>query len=310
VEYDLQGKIKNFFVLWEEADSFFNHKNERVYLIDRTKGTLQFGDGVSNPIPRVTKDTAVLVKVRVCNGKLGNVGADNVEGGLNSLNSIAQVTNPYPAYGGTDTETVTQAVRRGTHLMSSSNRLITVRDFEQEVYVFSDNIARVKCTTDKKGHIILTLLMRDCELETNSFNNIKDKLQEHILKKCEMTVRAGDIIIQEPIFAELSVSLWVKCSQETDVFMLQEEINTCLENFLKPVTGNNAAGWDIGEIPLKKQIIMKLQFLQGNVAVHNFIMNAKYSDETGVHETDAENLRGNPFVVVKSGKHEIHVLRS
>jgi hypothetical protein len=185
-----------------------------------------------------------------------------------------------------------------------------VRDFEQEVYVFSDNIARVKCTTDKKGHIILTLLMRDCELETNSFNNIKDRLQEHILKKCEMTVRAGDIIIQEPIFAELSVSLWVKCSQETDVFMLQEEINTCLENFLKPVTGNNAAGWDIGEIPLKKQIIMKLQFLQGNVAVHNFIMNAKYSDETGVHETDAENLRGNPFVVVKSGKHEIHVLRS
>jgi hypothetical protein len=310
--YDARVRVmeEDKYVLWHEVDDFAGHEGERAYIIDRIHGTLLFGDGVNNPIPRVTAGVAFLVVPRVCRGELGNVPANSVDGGFNSLNAIASVRNPYPAYGGTDMETVARARKRGTHIMSCCDRLVTARDFEQEAYVFSDNIAKAKCTTDDEGHIILTLLMKDCELETNSFNVVKEGLKKHISQKCEMTVRPDDIIIREPLFAELSVHLWVSCTPGTDVFVLQQEINGCLDEYLRPITGNNGDGWNIGELPQRTQVIMKLDFAGDRAAIHNFDMNVRFVDSSGTHETDAERLRNNPYVVVKGGRHEIHVLRS
>lgn len=307
-EYNSQGKIRNFFVHWDEVDDFLAYKEKRVYVLDRAYGTIIFGDGVNNPIPQNVKDAAFVVKIRICNNVVGNVGAYSVEGLQKTIPSIARVYNPYPAYGGTQTEPVDLAEFRGTHMISSSHRLITKKDYEKEVMSYSDNIVRTRCVIDDENHIVIILLIKDCEDGMDTFSAIQNDLKEKLLTKCETTVSADKILIREPIFVELSVQLWGKCSGDEDMFMLQENVNECLSDYLKPVTGNNGNGWEIGEIPDKAQIIMKLQFVSKKIRIENCVVHAQYTDETGVHEVDAEELKGNPYIMIRSGKHAVHLI--
>lgn len=306
VEYDTVGTIKNFFVQWKEVFDFHLHKNERVYVLDRNKGVIKFGDGVNNPIPSKAGEAAFYVIIRVSNRLAGNVKAHSLDNVLARIGSIADVDNPYSAYGGTEIEPVELAEFRGTHLMSSSNRLVTMKDYENAVLSFLDNIVRVKCIKrDEK--IIIVVLIKDCEEDINTFCVLKNQLKDMLLQSGEMTLTAGNIDIREPLFVEISVQLWVSAAVQIDRFQLQEEVNQSLTEYLKPVTGNNNRGWDIGEIPKKTQIIMKLKFLERKISIKNCIISARYSDKTGLHEVDADKLRNNPYVCIRSGIHEVHI---
>ncbi len=306
VEYDTTGNIKNFFIRWNEVLDFTLHRKERVYVLDRNKGIIKFGDGVNNPIPSKSGDVAFYVAIRVSNRLAGNVKAHSIDNVLARIGSIADVDNPYSAYGGTEIEPVGLAEFRGTHLMSSSNRLVTMRDYENAVFSFSDNIVRVKCIK-ADGKIIIVVLIKDCEEDINTFCVLKNQLKDMLLESGEMTLTAKNIEIREPLFVEISVQLWVSAAVQIDRFQLQEEVNQSLTEYLKPVTGNNNRGWDIGEIPKKTQIIMKLKFLERKISIKNCVISARYSDETGLHEVDADKLRNNPYVCIRSGIHEVHI---
>lgn len=305
-EYDAAGNIKNFFVRWNEVLDFTLHKNERVYVLDRSKGIIKFGDGVNNPIPSKVGEVAFYVTIRVSNRLAGNVKAHSIDNVLARIGSIADVDNPYSAYGGTEIESVALAEFRGTHLMSSSNRLVTMRDYENAVLSFSDNIVRVKCLKEA-GRIIIVILIKDCEEDINTFSRLKNHLKDMLLQSGEMTLTAKDIEIREPLFVEISVQLWVSAAVQIDRFQLQEEVNKSLIEYLRPVTGNNNKGWNIGEIPDKKQIIMKLKFLERKINIKNCVISARYSDETGLHEVEADKLKNNPYVCIRSGTHEVHI---
>ena len=306
-EYDSQGNIRNFFVRWHEVLDFTLHKKERVYILDRNRGVIKFGDGVNNPIPSKAGEAAFYVTIRISNRLAGNVKAHSVDSMLARIGSIAAVDNPYAAYGGTEIESVRLAEFRGTHLMSSSNRLVTLRDYENAILAFSDNIVRVRCVKSD-GKIIVVLLIKDCEEDINTFGILKKRLKEMLLQSGELTIAETNVEIREPLFVEISVQLWVSAAVQIDRFQLQEEVNRCLTEYLKPVTGNNNQGWDIGEIPKKTQIIMKLKFLERKINIKNCVINARYSDISGLHETEAENLKNNPYVCIRSGIHEVHIL--
>ena len=52
---------------------------------------------------------------------------------------------------------------------------------------------------------------------------------------------------------------------------------------------------------------MKLKFLERKISIKNCVISARYSDETGLHEVDADKLRNNPYVCIRSGIHEVHI---
>jgi len=309
-EWDTLDHLKAFYVRWQETADFSITDNKRVYMVDRINSQLIFGDGVSTMIPKYVQDIAFQVEITVCSGIAGNVLSHALTGPLKAQDMIAKADNPYPAYGGCDMENISQAVFRGTHILSCSNKLITTADFEKEALTFSNRIAKVKCLTDKNGKLVLVLLMRDCDVNTGTYLSIKKALLKHIVKKCEMSIEAQDICIREPVYVALSVQLWVEVRNGTDIFSLQADVNKCLSDYLKTVSGNNGNGWNIGEIPKKDQILMKLHFLSEKVRIKNFVMNGHYSDENGTHDAEMESLRGNPYVVVKNGVHTVNVINN
>ena len=306
--YDTIVMVNNdgVFEQWTETDDFEYSESKKVYKLDRNNSRIIFGDGKLTDFPCVTDDVAFTVACRYCNGTIGNVDAHSIDKSLEHFGMISDIYNPYPAYGGTDEEALSQTKERGMHILSSSNRLITKKDYEREVLSFSDSITRVHCYSDDNGNINIVILVRDFLYDNDNFEQIKENLHDHLMKNCELTISSDKIHICEPVFAKITVQLWLKVISDVDSFELKDKIIATLNEYLNSVTGNNGNGWDIGEIPSKEQIIMKLKFMKNDAIVNNCIITAKYNDESGTHELPLEKIVSIPNVVIDIGEHEVY----
>ncbi len=310
-EYNYKEEIQEFYVLWQEVSNFENFENtqsgERSYVLDRWNRSLRFGDGIHVKIPRVTEGVAIKVIVRGCNGAEGNIPARSIEGSLKNLHFVDAVTNLYAAYGGANMENTSRTLQRGAVILSGRKRLVTSQDFEREVRSFSESVDKVSCIQVHDKYCLI-LLMKEFEEKTRAFAKLRPKLSEHLLKKCELTMEASQLLIEEPIFVEISVVAWLQIPDENDSLQILELVCGELRRYLTPTTTKHQNGWDIGRLPRQTQIRMKLNSLDVKMRLEKLVIYAAYRDKQGKHECELEQLPSNPYFVCKSGEHEIHFI--
>ncbi|MBQ7724853.1 MAG: hypothetical protein IJT63_04490 [Lachnospiraceae bacterium] len=315
VEYDMMGGYSSVFVKWTETDSFFNVEDRRSYVIDRLTNEIHFSDGMKADIPRVTDDVAFKVRLRTSSGTFGNVEAGTINEIAGTEIFIDSVTNPVRAYGGSNMETVSEAMRRGANIMYGRRRLVTLNDYIFEMLSFSDSIDKVACIPGQRiegdgvdSDISFVLLMKDFKEGSFSFHRIAAELKEELLNNSSITVSPDRIHIVEPIFVDVSVSVWAETEDIEDSFEITNRIETMLNEYLDPVSGEDREGWEIGTIPKKTQILMKLGSLKSHALIKKTAMVAHYRDKDGEHETDISDLQVTPFMSVRSGKHSVHIV--
>ncbi len=315
VEYDFVGNVSSVYIKWEETDSFNNASNKRCYMIDRLFGEIVFSDGMECFIPRVTDDVAFTVKARYTNGADGNVDRYKINDFMGHGNFIDSLTNPVKAFGGSGLETIPNALKRGASIIHSRNRLVSISDYKSEILNFSDSIDKVEIvpgqTITGRGtpaDISFVILMKDFMNGSFSFHNLAKELKNHLLESCEMTISEDNIHIVEPTFVEIAVNVWVEVANIDDSFEIQAQIRDVLTDYLNPVTYVSHAGWNIGTIPKKSQILMRLSILKNKAIVKRIAIIGKYSDGDGENEVDITDLAVTPFMVCKSGIHNVHII--
>ncbi|MCR4903164.1 MAG: hypothetical protein K6A23_09910, partial [Butyrivibrio sp.] len=315
IERDLVGNVSSVYIKWQETDSFDNPPSRRCYMIDRLFGEIIFSDGISCYIPRVTDDVAFTVKTRYTNGAEGNVGKYRITDFLGNVPYIDSLTNPVRAYGGSGLETIPSALKRGASIIHSRNRLVSVSDYKNVILNYSDVIDKVEVVCGKtingKGtsaDISFVILMKDFMSGSFSFHNIARQLKQHLLESCEITIDEDNIHIVEPTFVEISVNVWAEVANIDDSFEIQAQIRDVLTAYLHPVTYASHAGWNIGTIPKKSQILMRLSILKSKAIVKRIAIIGKYADRDGDKEVDITDLEVTPFMVCKSGKHNVHII--
>lgn len=314
-EYSFLGEIEEFYVKWEEVDNFDRSQpGDRHYAVDRMNSRLHFGDGVHVQVPRNTRGIAFKVVMSRCNGELANIEAGLIGDSLGGLMFVDRIYNPIQAYGGMNMETVDEALRRGTCVLNSRNRLVSAQDYEREALNFSQQIAQAKVIVGRKkdgsfspGAITMVLLMKDYRDGEQSFLHMRQRLREHLIEKCELSASGEELEIVEPIFAEISVEAWVQVIRADDTFEVQQDLKRVLGEYLDPLTNS---GWDIGRMVKTAQIELRLNMEKGKALLRRLMVTARYQDESGRHETDLEKLAGNPYVLVTSGIHKIHFEQS
>ncbi|MCR5520634.1 MAG: hypothetical protein K6F44_01835 [Lachnospiraceae bacterium] len=315
-EYDKYGNIEDFFVKWDEVSSFDrSHEGDRHYILDRQTSRIYFGDGVHVAIPTVTTSTAVRVLARSCDGAEANIPADSIDGSMTRVDFLGGLHSLFPAYGGSSIESVDRAMSRASNIIGSRNRIVTMADYKNEILSFSDNINKVECIIGesvdgrkKDGLISIVLLMKDFGRGTHSFDRIVPKLRDHLEKCVELTASFDTIEIVEPIGVAISVDIWMnKMGDETD-YAVGLKLTEALESFLSPVSDALHQGWEIGKLPGKSQIMMKLNSLKTGAFIRRLVITGTYMDADGSHECDLENLPANKFYVVKSGIHKAHTI--
>ncbi len=307
-EYDLDGNIKSFFRLWVETDNFSEESNPRCYSLDRSNGTIRFSDGIRNRIPRVTGDTAFIVQPRVSEGSLANVPAGSITQGLGTAGRISRIENPYPAYGGTDIENSGNIVENRSYKLETGSRLITVKDYEKAAQNFSDDIDKARCFCDDSRRINIVLMMRDFAAGPASFFRMRAELIRYMQRNCELTVPINELRVMQPVYVSVSVTLWVHVYERENSYFVIKEIDKALKEFLEPVSGTGYHGWDIGEMPDKNQIIVRLKFIEDKAFIKELSLNCAYTDERGYHEEDIENIKIMPYMVVCGGVHKYRMV--
>ena len=153
----------------------------------------------------------------------------------------------------------------------------------------------------------IVLLMKDCMKGRESFYRMQDELKEHLLKHCELSIASGELQVEEPIFVELDVDVWVSVMKIEDSFDIQSQSIEILNEYLSPVANTIGNGWEIGVLPRKSQIMMRLNSIKSKARIKHMVVTARYEDSKGSHEADLDEIHKSPYMVVMNGTHHIHV---
>ncbi len=314
IEQDITGQITAFYVRWQETDRLETSENPRVYLLDRLRNELIFGDGIHTWIPRVLDNVALKFSVRCCNGAEANIPAFSITDPLGYLMYVGRIYNPVKAYGGSNIEDLENALERGASILSSRNRIVSMDDYTRAILAYSDTIDQVAGivgeTVEGKiddAAITFVLLMKDFQEGSYAFHRIVSGLKEYLMKRCELTVTEEKLQIIEPIYVEISVNVWANIVQIDDSFEIQNLLQESLTEYLDPSGYDRGRGWKIGTMPKKSQLMMRLNILKSRAVVKKAVMIASYTDHTGFHEVDLNDLKVTPFMIPRSGHHEIHI---
>ena len=114
---------------WRPTDHFYHHGPEdRVFVIDRQRKRLIFGDGLRGRIPVLDVGGEPLAQ-------LCYVAGGGSQGNVGKLIWVSQTTdlqpqNPVAAVGGAEAETLAEAKARAGSDLTRCERAITARDFE------------------------------------------------------------------------------------------------------------------------------------------------------------------------------------
>lgn len=315
VETDLMGEITAFYVRWTEVENFDRSQpGDRHYMIDRMRSLLLFGDGVHVRIPQAGRDAAILVRAVSCDGAKGNVPAGAVNRFFGNVMYVQSVSNPTATCAGSDLEGLDSARRRGADLLSGRGRLISERDYVRAVRAFSASVEKVKCAAGRTidgredpSVVSIAVMTQDYDRGAYAFNSIREPLRRHLLERCGAALAPEDLVLAEPMYVEIFVSVWVKAGSAAKAFEVQELILRSIRDFLDPLPGPGRAGWEIGSLPSERQIKMLLQSLRFDGRVGRMIAVARYTDHSGTHETGLDQLPKLPFAIGVSGEHHVYL---
>ena len=306
-EQDFLGETTAFFVRWTEVDTFDRSRpGDRHYQIDRVRNALVFGDGVNVRIPQARQGAAITVRAVSCEGARGNVPAGAVNRFFGNVLYVESVYNPKETCAGSDLEDAASARRRGADLLSGRGRLVSEADFTRAVRSFSGEIEKVKCLAgrDIDGRsnpslITIAVMTRD----QGAFHHLREPLRKMLLERCDAALAAEDLILSEPMYVEISVSVWVKLRGAARAFDVQNLILESIRTFLNPLSGN----WNIGRLPTEGQLKMLLQSLRFAGHVGRMTAAARYVDRDGFHEAALDEMPDTPFAIGVEGTHQIHI---
>ena len=315
-EYDSNGKIENFFVKWTEVSNFnLSESTDRHYILDRSNSRVLFGDGVHVQIPRYIGDESIRVLARSCDGARANLGAGEITSSLGNFFYISGITNPFPAFGGSNVETVDNALTRAAGIIGNRRRLVTLQDYIDVIQTSSANIDKVSAVvgesvdgSKKEGYVSMVVLMKDFGLGTHSFARLYPKIRTYLSEHSELTLSDDNFEIVEPIGVSISVDIWLNKLVGENDYEVHEVLIKALEEYLSPVSNGLHQGWQIGKLPTRTQILMKLNSLKTEAYINRLVITGTYTDTLGTHECDLENIPKNKFFVVKSGMHKAHIL--
>lgn len=313
-DVDILGAIQNFFVKWDEVDSLeFSTKEDRHYILNRVTRRVYFGDGLYTKTPTYMDGPAFVVFVRSCDGERGNVGEGAIDQSIEYLEFVGNITNPIPASGGNNIESFQNALKHGANLLSNSGRLVSAADYIRDISAMSNNIEHVSVVSGvdqylrkSENRLNIIVLMKDFEKNSLTFQRLAPSIKRYVVENSELTIAEDDIYVVEPLKVKVTVDAWIRRDLTEDSFVVMEEMKRVLKEYLNPISSESHMGWNIGVLPRRKQIFMKLNSVSGANRVERMEVVAEYTDEKGTHVVTLEELPNNMFFVVVSGDHKIH----
>jgi len=263
IEADEDGK--GTWVRWHEVENFFDSQpNSRHYLCDPIKGEISFGDGRKGWVPPTGRDS-VKCEYRLGGGVAGNVGANTLTVLKQSIAFVQGVSNPFPAQGGADPETIEEAKRRGTYAIKNRDRAITAEDYESLALAASRRVARAKCVQSSDGSISLLLVPKaereDGDARAVPSRDLIDRVASYIDKRRLITARVN---VGKPKLVPVSLELTISLKPGATADRVKADVKDKVKKLLNPLHGGpKADGWPFGRAVGKADLYPIVEGVEG-----------------------------------------------
>jgi hypothetical protein len=313
------GDDGQFWVQWEETPDFLHStESSRHYLLDCTTGTITFGDGHTSAIPP-SGDENIRVEYRTGGGSDGNVDAGAITDLRSSISRIDEVTNRKPSDGGTDVESLDEAVSRAPEQIKNRGRAVTAEDFEQIATESSRQLATVKCEPEmddagdqEPGWVTLLIIPRERRDRPTPSLELRQRVREAVCECAPATLVGGDskrIVVRGPDYAEVSIETTVTTRGVESITNLKNTIETTLDGFFHPLTGGrDGDGWAFGTAPKLGQVTTLIEEVDGVDRVTDIAMTV----ETATEEKIIRDPEKRPILardgMISSATHEVDIV--
>lgn len=267
VDYiDSEGQNKQFTVSW---DSNFT-------------ASISFGDGTYGMLP--AKRSLISVKYVTGANKTHNVGPyqitninDNIYDSTNTLINI-MVTNPTPAVGADDAETLDEIKRNAPSLYRTQHRCVTLQDFKDTALAFP-GVHKVSVMDQTKLDEIgifgvkVAIIPDGGGYPSAAF---KDLLKKHLETK-KITATQVDVI--DPTYIPFNVDVTIKVQPKISTAIVSNKIREVLHSYL------SWTNREFGEEISKQEIYKRISNIAGVLSIENLSIYEKrviYVKETPV----------------------------
>jgi hypothetical protein len=293
IELKIKERDDTEYLPWKlTSDLTFHGPDERVFVIDRQRGELSFGDGLTGRLPVLARSNVGQIKVQYCvgGGIAGKLGAN-----LKWQNTHLQAINVVPTEGGEEPETISAVQERVASALSKRTRAITQKDYEElarttpgvaigrahaaigfhpahpcmpvpgavTVFIVPDAPRPDILSTESaefEGTQVESAFVAAPIPDPGTLSAVFDRLNERRLV-------ASELFVLPARFRPLSLTIEIE-SNPVDRTGISQLIERRLRTFLDPLIGGEGDGWPFGEQVRPSAILREAQLAlgdQGNV---------------------------------------------
>lgn len=307
------GIDSEIWVKWNEVNSFAVENNEsRCYVLDRSTGKITFGNGRKGRIPPVSDVNNIRVSYTTGGGERTNIPEGKIGGLERSYGFVSAAVNPKSFYGGTDTETIHQAMRRNAVMLRTQGKAVTIRDLESITFNASKNIRKLRCISGRNasgssesGAVTLVVLKR----ENSEFVRIKNEITDYLKGRLPGNLIADDrLYIVEPTFVKINVRAQIQTDDINGIFELRKNAHKCIEDYFAAFSGTDGDNvWRLGVIPNEQQIRSALMRLEDKLLIRKLYITMYVMTAEGLKEIDSDSMQNYSYILPQSGEHDIAV---
>jgi predicted phage baseplate assembly protein len=316
-EFELQVNEGDGFKPWKGVRDFAGSKrDDRHFTLDLTTGLVRFGDGEQGRIPKrfVKPDepdrefaNIKAARYRWGGGARGNAGAGTITSLQSPVPFIESVTNPRPAVGGQDEESLAEAKLRAPEIIRSRSRAVTAGDFESLArQTPGARIRRAKAlplhhpeiepmrpagtpgaTTIPVPGVVTVLVVPEALGDTRkpipseeTLSLVGDWLNQHRLITTELYVAA-------PRYRRVKIEAAIKVLPQADSGQVEKALLNMLLAYFHPLTGGSeGGGWDFGGKIYFAETFRRILDTPGVALVESGSVKTYVDDEPGLICTD------------------------
>jgi uncharacterized phage protein gp47/JayE len=269
---DRSKRVIEAWVTWQNRQFLYDSgANDRHYTLERARGRVTFGDGISGKIPPL--GAAVRAQqYRTGGGLVGNLNSRTITQVLSDIPGIEAVFNPKPSEGGADAETLENLSWRGPQTLSHRGRAIAVRDYETMAREASPSVAVVRAipTTDASGRhrpgwVTLVIIPHSEAPRPMPSFGLREQVRKYIEARAAADlVAAQHIQVIAPDYLPVDVEVTIVPIDAAEAGAVEARVRSALNRFLHPLRGGSEGhGWQPGRDVFLSDIAAAIERVEG-----------------------------------------------
>ncbi|MEU2175260.1 putative baseplate assembly protein [Nocardia sp. NPDC019219] len=269
---DRAKQVTEVWVRWYPVEHLVRSgPNDRHYALEPSRGRLQFGDGATGKAPPA--GAAILARrYQTGGGSIGNVAAGAISQLQASIGGVEAVTNPMPAEGGADGETLDALRVRGPQTLRHRGRGLSVTDLVTLAREASPAVAVATALAGRSadgrrrpGYVTLIVIPATADPRPFPSFGLREQVRRYVEARAEATLAAlGRIEVTGPQYLPIDVEVTVVPHDPAEAGPVEKRATAALTRLLHPVHGGpDGSGWPPGRTVYLADVAAVLERVDG-----------------------------------------------